>query len=491
MAKLILPQPHSDMTSPTHPAPTATLHHHTHSLAYTPYPISIMDSTTRHIADYIASHKLLDKNHPVITGLSGGADSVALLAILKQLGYNVIACHCNFMLRGDESLRDRNHAARIASDLDVPFCETTFDTTTYAREKGISIEMAARELRYRWFEEMRIRHHADAIAVAHHRDDNIETLLLNLIRGTGIAGLTGMKPRNGYIVRPLLEISRQEILAFLSRCHLTYVNDSTNAETLYTRNKIRLEVLPLLRTLNPAVDESIRRTINNLAESEKVYRYAIGQLQKEVCETKEGNLYIDITQLQASPSPEALLFETLAPYGFNASQLVDILACCTSPQPGKIFMGANHRLVCDRRHLIVTPLPQTDIQASIVATWEKEETHDAAGITLSYHQAQGFTIPRSPHYACFDADRLQYPLTLRHWHKGDSFTPFGMKGSKKVSDFFSDSKMSIIEKEQQLLLCDATKILWVVGRRASSAAPVTSRTQRILLASIAGDYVHK
>ena len=449
-----------------------------------------MDSTTRHIANYIASHKLLDTGRPVIAGLSGGADSVALLAILKQLGYDVIACHCNFMLRGDESMRDRNHAAHIAAELDVPFCETTFDTTTYARNNGISIEMAARELRYRWFEEMRISHNAEAIAVAHHRDDNVETLLLNLSRGTGIVGLTGMKPRNGYIVRPLLEISRQEILAFLTRHNLTYVNDSTNAETLYTRNKIRLEVLPLLRTLNPAVDESIERTINNLAESEKIYRYAIGQLQEKVCHTKGDTFYIDIALLQTSPSPEALLFEILAPYGFNASQITDILTCCDTPQPGKIFIGTNRRLICDRKKLIVSLLTENTTRQP-VATWDKGETHNAAGINISYHPAEGFVIPRSPLYACFDADRLQYPLTLRHWRKGDTFAPFGMRGRKKISDFFSDSKMSIIEKEEQLLLCDATEILWVVGRRAASTASITPHTRHILLVSVANDEVHK
>ncbi len=449
-----------------------------------------MDATTQRIALYIKSHQLLSHDRPVIAGLSGGADSVALLAILKQLNYNVIACHCNFMLRGEESLRDRNHAAQIAAQIDVPFCETTFNTTSYARDNGISIEMAARELRYHWFEEMRIRLNAEAIAVAHHRDDNVETLLLNLTRGTGIAGLTGMKPRNGYIVRPMLCLSRQEILAFLMRHNLTYVNDSTNAETLYTRNKIRLEVLPLLRTINPIVDESIERTLNNLAETEKIYRYAIGKFEEKICNTKDDNLYIDIEQLQASPSPEALLFEILAPYGFNASQITDILACCTTHQPGKVFMSASHRLICDRKSLIVCLLPDISLQQPI-AIWNDGDTHTAAGISISYHQAEGFIIPKSPLCACFDADCLQYPLILRHWQKGDKFSPFGMRGRKKVSDFFSDSKMSIIEKEKQLLMCDATEILWIVGRRASSTARVTSHTRRILLAEIKAHNVHK
>ena len=238
------------------------------------------------------------------------------------------------------------------------------------------------------------------------------------------------------------------------------------------------------------IDESIERTIKNLTESEKIYRYAIGQLQEKVCHTKGDTFYIDIALLQTSPSPEALLFEILAPYGFNASQITDILTCCDTPQPGKIFIGTNRRLICDRKTLIVSLLTE-NTTGQPVATWDKGETRNAVGINISYHPAEGFVIPRSPLYACFDADRLQYPLTLRHWRKGDTFTPFGMRGRKKISDFFSDSKMSIIEKEEQLLLCDATEILWVVGRRAASTASITPHTRHILLVSVANDEVHK
>ncbi|MBQ5750362.1 MAG: tRNA lysidine(34) synthetase TilS, partial [Bacteroidaceae bacterium] len=207
---------------------------------------------TSRIAEYIAQEQLLVPQERVIVGLSGGADSVALLAVLTDLGYECVACHCNFMLRGEESVRDRNHAEEIARRLNVKFAETTFATTDYARQEGISIEMAARQLRYEWFEKMRIEHRAQAIAVAHHRDDNAETLLLNLTRGTGLAGLTGISARNGHIVRPMLCVSREEIIDYLTHKQLPYVTDSTNLEAIYTRNKLRLEVIPLLRQINPA-----------------------------------------------------------------------------------------------------------------------------------------------------------------------------------------------------------------------------------------------
>ena len=216
------------------------------------------------IEAYIAREKLLVPGSRVVVGLSGGADSVALLAILARLGYDCVACHCNFMLRGEESVRDRNHAQRIARELHATFVETTFDTTAYAQAQGISIEMAARELRYAWFEQMRIEHQAQAIAVAHHRDDNTETVLLNLTRGTGLAGLTGMSPRNGHIVRPLLCASRDEIVEYLAHEQLDYVTDSTNLSNDYTRNKIRNEIIPLMSGINPSVLESIAATAQRI-----------------------------------------------------------------------------------------------------------------------------------------------------------------------------------------------------------------------------------
>lgn len=432
------------------------------------------------IAQFIEKEELLISNSPVIVGLSGGADSVALLSILVRLGYRAIACHCNFQLRGEESSRDRNHAAAIAQSLDTPFEEATFDTTGYARDKGISIEMAARELRYQWFEQMRQRHNAQSIAVAHHRDDNAETLLLNLIRGTGLTGLTGMRPRNGYIIRPLLCVSRQEITAYLTAQKLSFVTDSTNLETLYTRNKIRLEIMPLLRQINPSVDDCLERTIGYLRESNQFYQAAIDEWKAKICTFERDCLYINTTLLQTSPAPETLLFETISPFGFNASQTHDIITGLKGFQSGKQYLSATHRIVANRQNLILRALQNT-MDNDTIAMWHENETGEKNGLTLAYLPAENFIIPRTPDTACFDADKLSFPLTLRHWRKGDRFRPFGMSGQKKLSDYFNDQKYSLVEKDEALLLCDHEKIVWIVGKRASNDARITHETRRILL----------
>lgn len=428
------------------------------------------------IEEYIAREELLSPNAPVIVGLSGGADSVALLSILLHLGYECIACHCNFMLRGEESVRDRDHALDTARRLGVVFEETTFDTTGYAHKKGISIEMAARELRYEWFEAMRRQHNAQAIAVAHHRDDNAETILLNLVRGTGLAGVTGMSARNGYIVRPLLCLSREELTTYLAQRQLGYATDSTNLESLYARNKIRLEVMPVLRQINPSADICLERSIAHLRESEKFYRTAIEEWSNRVCRNDGEMLYIDLDLLHTSPAPATLLFELLSPMGFNASQIEAMAS--EGQMSGRQFMSTTHRAVSHRNNLVVHPL--RSLEKNVIATWQLNEVACRHQLSTSYHNIENYEIPRNKNIACFDADRIQFPLILRHWQQGDTFVPFGMRGRKKVSDYFTDLKFSLVEKEEALLLCDSEKILWIAGHRASNEARITQHTSRIL-----------
>lgn len=429
------------------------------------------------IESYIARERLLVPGCRVVVGLSGGADSVALLAILCQLGYDCVACHCNFMLRGEESVRDRNHAKQTAQKLQSEFIETTFDTTTYAHEHGISIEMAARELRYTWFEQMRIEHHAQAIAVAHHRDDNAETVMLNLTRGTGLAGLTGMQPRNGNIVRPLLCASRDEIVEYLTQEQLDYVTDSTNLEAIYTRNKLRLEVIPMLREVNPSFDNCMERTIGYLRGSEKFYKMCIDEWIARTCRQEHENIHIDLATLHTSPSPTTLLFEIVSPLGFNATQ-IEAMATAGIPS-GRQFISPTHRIISHRDELVVTPATKPTV-GEVLATWLEGESHTQYNITLSYHPAEGYAIARNSNTACFDLDKVKFPLILRHWRQGDTFVPFGMQGRKKVSDYFNDHKYSLIEKEQALLLCDSEKILWIVGQRPCNDARITKHTTQVI-----------
>ena len=428
---------------------------------------------------YIAQHQLLRPAAPVIVGLSGGADSVALLHILTRLGYPCVAAHCNFHLRNDESDADADFAQQTAEALGLPFRRIDFDTADYARQHGVSTEMAARTLRYEWFETLRRELGAEAIAVAHHRDDNVETVLLNLIRGTGLSGLCGMRPRNGHIVRPLLSVDRHQIVRWLADRHLPFCTDSSNASDVYRRNFVRLRLLPLMEQLNPSVRDAILRMAGHLTDVEAIYRNAIDSHRAHLIDADDR---ISIDALLRTPAPHAMLFELLTPYGFTPSQCADI-ARALSGESGRSFVapGGRWHLLKDRLHLILYPADEVSADA-FTLTLGSELT---APIRLSLEERivdEAFTISRSPHVATFDADRIALPLTLRRWRAGDSFVPFGMTGRKKLSDYFSDHKFSLLRKAAAWILCDASgRILWIVGHRTDNRFRITSKTRRALI----------
>lgn len=428
---------------------------------------------------YIAQHQLLRPGAPVIVGLSGGADSVALLHILTRLGYPCVAAHCNFHLRNDESDADADFAQQTAEALGLPFRRIDFDTADYAHQNGVSTEMAARTLRYEWFETLRRELGAEAIAVAHHRDDNVETVLLNLIRGTGLSGLCGMRPRNGHIVRPLLSVDRHQIVRWLTDRHLPFRTDSSNASDVYRRNFVRLRLLPLMEQLNPSVRDAILRMAGHLTDVEAIYRNAIDSHRAHLIDA-DGRISIDA--LLRTPAPHAMLFELLTPYGFTPSQCADI-ARALSRESGRSFVapGGRWHLLKDRLHLILYPADEVSADA-FTLTLGSELT---APIRLSLEERivdDTFTISCSPHVATFDADRIALPLTLRRWRAGDSFVPFGMTGRKKLSDYFSDHKFSLLHKAAAWILCDASgRILWIVGHRTDNRFRITSKTSRALI----------
>ena len=428
---------------------------------------------------YIAQHQLLRPGAPVIVGLSGGADSVALLHILTRLGYPCVAAHCNFHLRNDESDADADFARQTAEALGLPFRRIDFDTADYARQNGVSTEMAARTLRYEWFETLRRELGAEVIAVAHHRDDNVETVLLNLIRGTGLSGLCGMRPRNGHIVRPLLSVDRHQIVRWLADRHLPFRTDSSNASDVYRRNFVRLRLLPLMEQLNPSVRDAILRMAGHLTDVEAIYRNAIDSHRAHLIDA-DGRISIDA--LLRTPALQAVLFELLTPYGFTPSQCADI-ARALSGESGRSFVapGGRWHLLKDRLHLILYPADEVSADA-FPLTLGSELT---APIRLSLEERivdEAFTISRSPHVATFDADRIALPFTLRRWRAGDSFVPFGMTGRKKLSDYFSDHKFSLLHKAAAWILCDASgRILWIVGHRTDNRFRITSKTRRALI----------
>lgn len=427
------------------------------------------------ITVFIERHQLLRHDGgKYIVALSGGADSVALLLVMKQLGYDVEAAHCNFHLRGEESDRDEQFVCDLCKSNEIPLHLIHFDTNTYAELHQVSIEMAARELRYRYFEQLRQDIGAEDVCVAHHEDDAVETLLMNLIRGTGIHGLTGIRPRNGHVVRPLLGVSRSEIVGFLDELHQPYVTDSTNLVPDVVRNKIRLEVIPLLQTINPAVKENIIRTAKLMAEVEQVYDEAVGSAIDAIF----GDGAVNINRLMQQPSPESLLYELLAPRGFSSPQVEQVFSALSGP-PGRLFQSATHEVVVDRGRLVVeerrSPLPELCIPEPGIYRYHNDRRFRIA-------VTDGVSVSREHFCATLDAAKVVFPLTIRPVKSGDRFQPFGMKGTRLVSDYLTDLKLTILEKRRQLVVCDASGcIVWLVGHRTDQRAAVSTTTRNMLV----------
>ncbi len=421
------------------------------------------------VKNFIQQNHLLPPKAKIIVGLSGGADSIALLHLLHQAEYSCIAAHCNFQLRGEESLRDERFCTFFAHSLEILFEKITFDTRTYSLNHRISIEMAARELRYTWFEELRLKYNADAIAVAHHKDDSIETVLLNLIRGTGIHGLTGIHPKSKHIIRPLLCIDKKEILHYAKENNLNYVTDSTNLESEYIRNKIRLQIIPMLQEINPSVSNAIERTANNLFHTVKIYDDSIKKgINNVVSHNDTGEITICIKQLLSYPSPETLLYEILSTYHFNSITIGEIMNSLTK-QSGKLFYSSTHQLVKDRKSLILK---------------EKNQIKLPQLETKILPYSDNFELQPDKNIAYFDFDKLKFPLTIRQWKEGDYFIPLGMTGKQKISKYFKDHLINRIQKDNTMLLCNEEDIIWIIGERIDNRYCITKNTKFVYQVSI-------
>ena len=418
------------------------------------------------VSAYINKHKLLNANDLYIVALSGGADSVALLLLLKEGGFNVHAAHCNFLLRGSESDRDEAFCVDLCRQLGVELHRAHFATREYAEAHKVSVEMAARELRYNWFEQLRKDIGAVGICVAHHRDDSVETVLLNMIRGTGLRGLTGIQPRNGYVLRPLLCVSRDEIEHFLAKRGQKYVIDSTNLETDVKRNKVRLQVLPLLRTLNPAVSDNIQRMVENVAEAQIVLDSLLDNFKKHNA--------LEISELEKYGSSEYVIYEWLKNYGFNGTQARQVLEAET----GKIMSSSQgYDVLKDRERLIIerTLKPFNPMRIPEEGMYVLDEK-----MRISLRKCAAY-VSKKPFVATFDAQKVVFPLTVRRVEEGDWMIPFGMRGRKLLSDLMTDRKMTVFEKRRQLVVVDAQDVIvWAVGLRIADSVAVAETTQSVL-----------
>lgn len=456
------------------------------------------DKILQQVAGFVARNQLLAADNKYIVALSGGADSVALLLIMKALGYDVEAAHCNFHLRGKESERDENFCVSLCESLGIILHRIHFDTLTYAQLHKVSIEMAARDLRYSYFEQLRRDINADAICVAHHKDDNVETILLNLVRGTGMNGLTGISPRNGFILRPLLCIGREDILEYLEAENQDYVTDSSNLVDDVQRNKIRLNVLPLLENVNPAVKDNILTMARWIAEASTIVEASLDEAEaKAVSSLNVGakkhdakpmvndSFCVDISKVEEYPSAEYLLWDILKDYGFNSSQ-VALVAENLHATTGTSWLSSSHELTFDRGRLILTPLDKEEGRQMRIPEAGTYVYTELCKLKIEQKEInENYTISRSSDKVCLDAQKVKFPLMIRRVARGDRFVPFGMKGSKLVSDFLTDQKMALPLKRRQLVVTDAGgNILWVVGKRLDGRFAVSPCSKSVVEISL-------
>jgi len=429
------------------------------------------------VEKYIRQHGILSENGFYLVALSGGADSVALLLLLHDAGYRIHAAHCNFHLRGEESDRDEQFCIDLCDKLGITIHRAHFDTREFAALYHQSIEEAARTLRYSWFRQLKGDLGADGICVAHHRDDSVETVLLNMIRGTGLRGLTGISPIRDDVLRPLLCVSRQDIEAYLEKRGYAYVTDSTNLVPDCLRNKIRLQLLPLLRTMNPAVDDNIQRMAEHVGEAQKVLDTVISGFN----DCKE----IEISKLQSYGSSEYFVFEWLKQYGFNGSQVTQILQADTG---SVITSTQGYEVLSDRGKLIVErvqqPMKPLVIPEPGVYQLPKKE---GEGISKKIRveivdKADDFVPSKLASIATVDAEQVTFPLTVRCVELGDVMRPFGMKGCKLVNDMLTDLHKNLFEKRRQQVVLDATgRMVWLVGIRIDDRVRVDrEKTHKIL-----------
>lgn len=414
------------------------------------------------------------KNSRLLIAISGGLDSMVLTHLCKASQLNIALAHCNFHLRGDESNEDEDFILQVAEDLELEVFIESFDTESYAKQHKLSTQMAARELRYEWFFELSQQLNFDYILTAHHADDNFETFLINLTRGTGLDGLTGIPEVNDTIVRPLLPFSREDLEVYAIGNNINWREDSSNASKKYLRNKLRHDIIPTLKQMNPKLLQSFKNTISNLQDSQQIIEDAIAKVQKKMVSVEDDAIKFDIKKLKKLSNPKAYLYELLK--DFNFTEWNDVIGLLEA-QSGKQVFSDSHRLLKDRDFLLLTEI-RTINSSKVIINIEKSNEQTSLG-NLSFEEVE--KISETSEFIIYvDKDTLQFPLEVRPWEEGDYFYPFGMKGKKKLSKYFKDEKLSLIEKENIRLVCSGEDIVWIIGKRADDRYKVTENTKKIL-----------
>jgi tRNA(Ile)-lysidine synthase len=440
-------------------------------------PISLPSRFAR----FVEQERLWQPEDTLLIALSGGLDSVVVTHLAGRLTPRCVLAHCNFGLRGEESLRDEAFCTEFAKDRGFELLTNRFDTYGFAYQHGISVEMAARELRYQWFSELINAREFRGVLTGHHADDQVETLLLNLIRGTGISGLRGMLPVSGQVIRPLLPFFRDEIRKFAEEEGLQWVEDSTNASVEIRRNRIRHQLIPVIEKINPAFREVALRSIRNIREAELIYQEKIDEMITPLVTDTPDMVRVSIPGLRRLSSRAVYLYEFLSRFGFNKA-VADAVNRSLEGISGKRFASPTHRLVRDREHLIITPAkPGLEDDEGWQYLINKDENHlrQPLHLSLSRRDAADYRLQDDPNVAALDLERLTFPLTIRKWQHGDVFQPLGMNNKRKLSDFFTDLKLSLPEKEKTWVVLSDDKIAWIVGHRIDHRFRLTKSTKKI------------
>ena len=435
--------------------------------------------------EFIAKEKLFHQQDQLLVAVSGGLDSVVLCGLCKQADLQFSMAHCNFQLRGDESERDEQFVTELAAKYGVPFFVKKFDTKSYADEKKISIQEAARELRYNWFgelvENLKMPNKPVWLLTAHHADDNLETQLMNLCKGTGMQGLRGMEPKRSNIVRPLLFASRVELAQFAENHKLDWVEDSSNLLEKYSRNYFRHNVIPLIEKIYPGANENLKENLPRFREAFILYQQAIAFHKKKLLVQTGNEVHIPVLKLVKTVPLLSVLYEIIEPYGFTAKQTNEVVKLLNS-ESGKVVYSSTHRIVKNRNWLIIATLQDKDSQVIIIEDEDCAVDFENGQLTLKL--LKDATADSSTNIAYLDAKQIQFPLILRKWKTGDYFYPLGMKKKKKVSRFLIDQKISKTGKEKVWVIEMNKKIIWVVGLRIDERfkiSPATNQTLRITL----------
>lgn len=422
---------------------------------------------------------LFQPKDKLLLAVSGGVDSVVLCALCKQAGYEFAIAHCNFKLRGLASDSDEKFVQQLAETYSVPFYVKTFDTISIAAITKKSIEESARYLRYQWFETLRVENKYDHIVTAHHADDNIETVVMNFFRGTGIKGLRGILPKQNKIVRPLLFGRRTELEKFIAIHQLDFVTDHTNAENEYTRNYFRNEILPMVSRQFPEAKENILKNIQRFTETEILYHQSIDLHIKTLVELKGNEVHIPVLKLLKTVPLASVVYEIIKDYGFTSHQTDEAIALLQS-ETGKYIQSVTHRIFKNRHWLIISPLQQETAQHILIVENDKKIVFEKGELQIEKLEAAKVQLTPDPSIAMLDADEIIFPLLLRKWKQGDYFYPLGMKKKKKLNRFLTDQKLSLTQKENTWVIEMNKKILWVTGKRIDDRFKISPATKKIL-----------